>query len=174
MTQLLRHLLAIAVFPFTVAALIPWWLARRDGVTFTPGSTWGEVLQQFAGILVMAAGLALFGASLRRFTAEGKGTLAPWDPPRRLVVHGVYRYVRNPMISGVLGVLVGEALLLRSSSHAWWAATFFLINAIYIPLLEEPLLAERFGAAYREYCRHVPRLLPRLTPWTPSDSDSPS
>ena len=96
---------------------------------------------------------------------EGKGTLAPWDPPRRLVVRGPYAYVRNPMISGVVFVLFGEALLLLSRPHLEWALLFLLINAVYIPLLEEPLLRERFGDEYREYSRHVPRLMPRLTPW---------
>ena len=71
------------------------------------------------------------------------------------------------MISGVVLVLFGEALLLLSWPHVTWALIFLGINAIYIPLLEEPLLAERFGESYREYCRHVPRLLPRLRPWEP-------
>ena len=69
------------------------------------------------------------------------------------------------MILGVLFVLLGEALLLLSRPHVEWALIFLLINAVYIPLLEEPLLLERFGDGYREYCRHVPRLLPRLRPW---------
>jgi protein-S-isoprenylcysteine O-methyltransferase Ste14 len=162
---LLRHLLAIAVFPFTVTVLIPWWLAERDRIRLTLGATPAQLLAQAIGVLLVCVGLALFAASLRRFATEGEGTLAPWDPPRHLVVRGVYRYVRNPMISGVLIVLVGEALALRSWTHGWWAGAFFLINAIYIPLLEEPLLDAKFGEAYREYCRHVPRLLPRLRPW---------
>jgi protein-S-isoprenylcysteine O-methyltransferase Ste14 len=69
------------------------------------------------------------------------------------------------MISGVLIVLLGEALVLLSPSHFWWVLTFFAINAVYIPLLEEPLLQSRFGDSYTEYRRHVPRLIPRLTPW---------
>ena len=105
-----------------------------------------------------------------RFASDGKGTLAPWDPPRRLVIHGPYRYVRNPMISGVVFVLFGEALMLRSGPHVQWALIFLIINFIYIPLLEERQLKERFGDAYVEYCRHVPRLLPRLRPWTPTTS----
>jgi protein-S-isoprenylcysteine O-methyltransferase Ste14 len=71
------------------------------------------------------------------------------------------------MISGVVFVLFGEALLLLSRPHSLWALTFLGFNAVYIPLLEEPLLAHRFGDAYREYCRHVPRLVPRLSPWDP-------
>ena len=120
-----------------------------------------------SGLGCWRSGLLLFGASLRRFATEGEGTLAPWDPPRRLVVRGPYRYVRNPMISGVVMVLFGEAALLLSPAHLDWALIFLGINALYIPLLEEPLLALRFGEAYREYCRHVPRLVPRWRPWEP-------
>jgi protein-S-isoprenylcysteine O-methyltransferase Ste14 len=162
----LRHALAIAVLPFTVAVLIPLWLARREGLSPAPASSATGILVQVAGLGLLAVGLALFAASLRRFATEGRGTLAPWDPPRELVVRGPYRYVRNPMISGVLLVLLGEALVLRSRAHLVWACSFFAINAVYIPLLEEPGLEHRFGERYREYCRHVPRLLPRLKPWT--------
>ncbi len=112
-------------------------------------------------------GLLLFASSLQRFATEGQGTLAPWDPPRRLVVRGPYRHVRNPMISGVLFVVFGEALVLVSEPHAMWALTFLGLNVVYIPLFEEPQLRRRFGAAYVEYCRHVPRLLPRLRSWKP-------
>ena len=162
---LLRQAFAIAVFPFTMAVLVPLWLARREGLTPALAGSAAGLATQAAGLALLALGLALFVASLRRFATEGRGTLAPWDPPRELVVRGPYRYVRNPMISGVLLALVGEALVLRSRSHLLWACTFFAINAVYIPLLEEPDLAHRFGESYREYCRHVPRLLPRLTPW---------
>lgn len=147
MLRLLRHLLAIAILPFSVTVLVPVWLARRNGTALGPGATPPALLAQAAG------------------DREGAGTLAPWDPPRRLVVRGPCAYVRNPMISGVLFALLGEALLLLSRPHLEWALIFLLINAVYIPLLEEPLLLERFGDGYREYCRHVPRLLPRLRPW---------
>jgi protein-S-isoprenylcysteine O-methyltransferase Ste14 len=165
MLRLLRHLLAVAILPFSVTVLIPVWLARRDGVVLARGAGAPETLAQAAGLGLLAIGLLLFVASLRRFDREGSGTLAPWDPPRRLVVRGPYAYVRNPMISGVAFVLLGEALLLLSRPHLEWALIFLLINAVYIPLLEEPLLLNRFGDEYREYCRHVPRLLPRLRPW---------
>src|SRR4030095_15479841 len=121
---------------------------------------------QLAGLIALGVGLALFFASLQRFASEGEGTLAPWDPPRALVVRGPYRYVRNPMISGVIFVLFGETLLLLSPAHGAWAAAFLLLNLVYIPLVEEPQLERRFGDSYREYCRHVRRFLPRLRPWT--------
>jgi protein-S-isoprenylcysteine O-methyltransferase Ste14 len=168
MLVLIRHLLAIAALPFVVAVLIPTWLARRNDVSLALGASVSQIVAQIPGLVFLLIGLALFLASLRRFASEGKGTLAPWDPPRRLVVNGPYRYVRNPMISGVLFVLFGEALVLLSTAHLSWAVTFFVLNGIYIPLLEEPQLRHRFGVAYDEYCRHVPRLVPRLRPWTPT------
>ena len=162
-----RHLVAIALLPFTVAVLIPLWLARRNGTALLLGATLGQRALQALGLALLGLGLLLFVASLRRFATEGRGTLAPWDPPRRLVVRGPYRYVRNPMISGVVLVLFGEALVLLSKPHLQWAVIFLGINAVYIPLFEEPLLGQRFGESYREYCRNVPRLLPRWRPWAP-------
>ena len=75
------------------------------------------------------------------------------------------------MISGVVLVLMGEAMLLRSRAHAVWAFAFLAINLVYIPLLEEPSLRRRFGEAYRVYCMHVPRMFPRLSPWGPDGAD---
>jgi protein-S-isoprenylcysteine O-methyltransferase Ste14 len=163
--RFLRHLIAILVLPFTVTAVVPFWIARRYQVAATLPESPADLLLALAGVVVGGIGLALFLASLRRFSTEGEGTLAPWDPPRRLVVRGPYRYVRNPMISGVIFVLFGEAALLRSAPHLTWALTFVAINAIYIPLLEEPMLADRFGEDYRRYKANVPRFLPRLKPW---------
>ena len=163
--SLLRHLLSIAILPFTVTVVIPVWLARRGDVRLALAEGAAGRLAQLGGLAVLAVGLALFASSLRRFATEGEGTLAPWDPPRRLVVRGPYRYVRNPMISGVVFVLFGEALVLLSRPHLWWALTFLALNAIYIPLLEEPMLERRFGESYREYRRHVRRFVPRGRPW---------
>ena len=162
---LLRHLLAIAVLPFTVTVLVPIWIAQSYGIRWSGGGSAGVLAVQALGFASAGLGLGLFIASLRRFAGEGEGTLAPWDPPRRLVVRGPYRFVRNPMISGVLFVLIGEALVLRSMPHALWAGVFLVLNLIFIVLLEEPQLRARFGGAYREYCRHVPRVVPRRRPW---------
>jgi protein-S-isoprenylcysteine O-methyltransferase Ste14 len=165
--MLMRHLLSIAALPFVVTVVIPIWLTRRNHITPSIGTALPLILVQAAGVGVLVLGLILFISSLRRFATEGKGTLAPWDPPRQLVVRGPYRYVRNPMISGVNFILIGEAMVLVSMPHLWWALIFFGINAVYIPLLEEPLLERKFGAQYVEYCRQVPRLLPRARPWQP-------
>jgi protein-S-isoprenylcysteine O-methyltransferase Ste14 len=162
---MLRHLFAIAALPFMVTVAIPLWIAQRNGIAPTIGSTPGEWSLQALGVWLFAIGLVLFVSSLRRFATEGEGTLAPWDPPRKLVVHGPYRYVRNPMISGVVFILFAEAARLRSVPHVQWALIFLALNLVYIPLLEEPQLEARFGDDYREYRRHVPRIIPRLRPW---------
>ena len=167
MLMLLRHLFAVAALPFVMTVVIPVWLARRDHVSVSPASTVPLLLAQLAGMLLIVVGIILFASTVQRFATEGKGTLAPWDPPRKLVVHGPYRHVRNPMISGVLIIILGEALALLPASHFWWFLTFFAINAVYIPLFEEPMLQRRFGDSYTQYRRHVPRLIPRLTPWQP-------
>jgi protein-S-isoprenylcysteine O-methyltransferase Ste14 len=160
-----RHLVSAAVLPGTAAVLIPFWIARRRSVHLTVPETLCGICAVVVGIGLIACGLALFGSSLRRFAADGLGTLAPWDPPRRLVVQGPYRRVRNPMIGGVIFVLFGEAALLRSTPHVQWAFLFLIINLIYIPLLEEPVLRARFGEPYRHYCEQVPRFVPRLRAW---------
>ena len=165
MLTIARHLLSIVILPFSVTVVIPWWIARRNNVLVSAPRTSGEAVLLGVGVALLVIGVVLFVASLRRFAAEGKGTLAPWDPPREFVVTGPYRYVRNPMITGVIVVLAGEAAVLRSVPHATWAVTFFALNAVFIPLLEEPQLRRRFGAPYEEYCRNVGRLIPRLTPW---------
>jgi protein-S-isoprenylcysteine O-methyltransferase Ste14 len=167
-----RHVFAILVLPGTVLILIPVWIARTRTIAVTmPGSSLGWVAW-LGGFLLLLAGGVLFIGSLRRFGIEGRGTLAPWDPPRALVVQGPYAYVRHPMISGVILLLLAEAAFLRSMPHLQWAGLFFLINAVYIPLLEEPMLRTRFGGAYDVYRKHVPRLIPRLHPWTGDDSST--
>jgi protein-S-isoprenylcysteine O-methyltransferase Ste14 len=156
----LRHLLSILLLPTTVAGVIPYLIIASRPAAPT-------VTSLAIGAIVISAGLALAAVTVWQFATVGHGTLAPWDPPRRLVVRGVYRYVRNPMISGVILILVGEAIATRSRAVLAWALGFFVINAIYIPLLEEPFLIRRFGDDYREYRRRVPRWVPRTRPWAP-------
>jgi protein-S-isoprenylcysteine O-methyltransferase Ste14 len=142
----------------------------------SPSVGWGldpplSVLPVAIGVLLIVAGLAVMYGTIRLFSAVGEGTLAPWDPPRRLVLRGPYRHVRNPMIVGVLTVLFGEAALLGSGAVAIWALVFFAVNAVNFPLVEEPQLERRFGDDYATYKRHVPRWIPRLRPWTPELHD---
>ena len=119
------------------------------------------VLPALAGAALIAAGVVLIARTVRLLATVGRGTLAPWDPTSRLVVRGPYRHVRNPMISGVLAVLLGEALLLGSPGLAIWFAAVLLLNALYLPLVEEPGLVRRFGEDYEQYRDAVPRWIPK-------------
>jgi protein-S-isoprenylcysteine O-methyltransferase Ste14 len=110
--MLLRHLLSVLLLPFVVAVVVPY--ALIDGTAghleLNTDSAW-TVLRMVAGAALLLAGLVLFVWSLALFATIGRGTLAPWDPTRNLVAVGPYRYVRNPMISGVGLILLGEALI---------------------------------------------------------------
>ena len=160
-----RVALAILVLPVSVIVLIPLWIARDLEPTEVLPDSGIEWSLAAAGLVVLAAGFALFISCVARFWRQGRGTLAPWDPPTALVVSGPYTHVRNPMISGVILVLIAEAMLFRTLPHVVWAALFFLLNTIVIPAVEEPVLRARFGEQYIEYCRRVPRLIPRLRPY---------
>ena len=120
-----------------------------------------------AAVVLFGLGLALAIWTSRLFLHEGGGTPAPWDPPRRLVVKGPYRHVRNPMISSVFSMLAAEAILLGTWPVVAWYALVLVGNAIYMPLWEEPRLEKRFGEDYLRYKRDVPRWIPRLDPWSP-------
>jgi len=118
------------------------------------------------GCILLLCGMGLALWTMYLFHTIGQGTAAPWDPPQRLVVAGPYRHVRNPMLTSVFIMQVGEALLFNS-----WAIFIFLVvfigaNMIYFPLVEEEKLETRFGDAYREYRQNVPRWIPRLQPWS--------
>jgi protein-S-isoprenylcysteine O-methyltransferase Ste14 len=165
MHYFLRHLLSVLILPVTVVGIVPAWIYRRFDVHIARPGTAGDWMCVSAGALLLLVGIVLFGTSLRGFYLLGHGTLAPWDPPQRLVVAGPYRWVRNPMIAGVIFLLFGTALVMRSVPHAVWAAGVLVVNALYIPAWEEPRLARRFGVEYDRYRRRVPRFLPRLYPW---------
>ena len=151
----MRQLHAIVLLPGTVAVVIPALIVRLGGADIEP-------VTGVIGALLIVVGLAFVAWTVWLFARVGRGTLAPWDPTSRLVVAGPYRYVRNPMITGVGTILAGQALFFRSWGIAIELAVFALVNAFYFPLVEEPGLRRRFGAEYEEYCARVPRWLPRV------------
>jgi protein-S-isoprenylcysteine O-methyltransferase Ste14 len=163
-----RHARAIVSLPGVVAAAVPAFHVLAGDVHVG----WGlpaalAWLPVAAGALLAAHGLFLIGWTVSLFARVGRGTLAPWDPTSRLVVTGPYRHVRNPMISGVLILLLGEAALLGSLPVLVWFGCVLAVNAVYIPLVEEPGLVRRFGSDYEHYRANVPRWLPRPRPWDP-------
>ena len=159
-----RHGLSILLLPFMVVVVVPRWLLAAFPASDTrwvsgAPSTW---LPRSAGGLLGLLGFALFVWCLALFIRVGRGTLAPWDPTRRMVAVGPYRLVRNPMICGVALMLLGQALFWGSWIAGAWACAFVLINHVYFVLLEEPGLESRFGESYREYKASVPRWVPRI------------
>ena len=163
-----RMIKAVLILPGTAVVIVPGIIYLLTAGTGFAG--WVSPPDQWpfwAGLAVLGTGLlfALWTATL--FVAIGRGTPAPWDPPKKLVVRGPYRYVRNPMITSVLFLLAGEALVWQSWPIGWWAMVFFAANLIYFPLSEEKGLEHRFGDNYLAYKANVPRWFPRLTPWNP-------
>jgi protein-S-isoprenylcysteine O-methyltransferase Ste14 len=151
-----RSLLWAIVLPGFFAGYLPW---RFFGVGrvridwFRP--------THILGVFCIGLGAALLAACIVEFGRKGRGTLSPVDPPRHLVVEGLYRYVRNPMYLSVTVIIVGEVLLTRSPALAmYWAGWFLAVNAFVI-LYEEPTLRRQFGGSYDEYCRRVGRWIPR-------------
>jgi protein-S-isoprenylcysteine O-methyltransferase Ste14 len=163
--MLVRHLLSIALLPFVVVVLVPRWLLTREAPGAAMPSAALLASGRIAGALVFAAGFALFTWCVLLFARIGRGTLAPWDPTRRLVVAGPYRHVRNPMITAVGSMLAGEALYFHSARIGGWLLLFVAINHVYFLLLEEPGLVARFGDEYARYRAAVPRWLPRRQGW---------
>jgi protein-S-isoprenylcysteine O-methyltransferase Ste14 len=157
--SLARQLAAVALLPVTVALVVPGLIVWRTDA----GS--GGWLLAVTGAALVAAGVGLVAWTATLFARVGRGTIAPWDPTSRLVVLGPYRHVRNPMISGVLAILLGEAALLGSLPLLLWFGAVLAVNAVYLPLVEEPGLRKRFGPDYDAYRANVPRWLPRLRPW---------
>ena len=164
MVTTLRHLLALLILPFMVVVAVPYWLLTTFAAADTrwAGDSLIVWLPRSAGALFMVGGFVLFSWCVSLFARVGQGTLAPWDPTRNLVVVGPYRYVRNPMISGVALMLLGQAMFWPSLAIGIWAGAFILINHLYFVFLEEPGLERRFGESYRHYKATVPRWLPRL------------
>ncbi|HVO73616.1 MAG TPA: isoprenylcysteine carboxylmethyltransferase family protein [Ignavibacteriaceae bacterium] len=145
------------ILPVTALIIIPILVERnfKPRYMFTTGP----------GLLLIFAGLILMALTISSFIKIGKGTLAPWSPTKKLVTKGLYAHVRNPMILGVLIILLGESIMFLSVNILAWAVIFFLINNIYFSVSEEPGLEKRFGDEYLNYKKNVPRWIPRLKPF---------
>jgi len=169
-----RWILPILAFPVMVMLVTP-----AAIVYYTRHTRWAyawatpATVQFWPALAFALLGGVLSGWSVVLFARFGEGTAVSWDPPRRFVVRGPYQHVRNPMISGVQALLIAEALLLNSWPLAIWCLLFGIGNAVYIPLREEKTLAERYGPDYADYKKHVPRWLPRPTPWSPTEGEAP-
>jgi protein-S-isoprenylcysteine O-methyltransferase Ste14 len=152
--------LFLVVAPGVVAGLVPWLLTAWE-------STEPPLVLVVLGAALIVAGAAVLLSAFGRFVLEGRGTPAPVAPTERLVVGGLYRYVRNPMYVAVGATIVGQALLLGRLGLLLYAALFWLVVATFVHAYEEPTLAARYGEEYAAYRRAVPAWRPRLRPWTP-------
>jgi len=152
---LLKTLIFTILVPGTVTILIPRWLLSAEAARPINAL-------RFIGVIPIAIGAAIYFWCAWDFATKGQGTPAPIDPPKELVVRGLYRFVRNPMYVGVLSILIGEAALFASSALFGYAAVVFLLFYLFVVLYEEPVLGKQFGDAYRNYCAAVPRWIPRL------------
>jgi protein-S-isoprenylcysteine O-methyltransferase Ste14 len=155
------------VAPGTVIALIPWWLTGWHSRPAPEGWSALFLPLRALGLVMTVAGAAFVITAFVRFVVEGLGTPAPIAPPDRLVVGGIYRYIRNPMYVALNTCLVGQALLLNQPVLLLVAAITLAAMVGFVKIYEEPTLAERFGADYAAYKAAVPGWWPRLRPWQP-------
>ncbi len=148
-------ILFLAVAPGVVAGLVPWLLTGWD-------STAPPVLLRTLGWLLIGIGVAVLLDAFGRFVVEGIGTPAPVAPTERLVVGGLYRYVRNPMYLAVASVILGQAAVLGRVVLVVYAITFGAAVWSFVHWYEEPALLRNYGEAYENYRREVPGWWPRL------------
>lgn len=159
----LRSLLWVILFPALVAGYLPWRYFGLRNVRLWPA----EPLH-LIGMASIAIGAAMLAWCVWDFAHRGRGTLSPVDPPRALVVEGLYRYVRNPMYLGVTLILLGEVALTRSGTlFLYWGVWFLAVN-IFVLAYEEPSLRRQFGPGYEDYARRVGRWFPHRRSPPPS------
>ena len=156
MSPVIRTLIFTILVPGFWTVAMPYWLLPRGARPVLSGA-------RAAGWLLIAAGIALYVlCAFWGFAKRGQGTPLPMDPPKKLVVEGPYRIVRNPMYWSVASVVLGEAALFYSVVLVELTAVFAVGVNVFVLLYEEPALRRKFGAEYEEYCRRVPRWLPRF------------
>ena len=156
MFAVFRTFVYASLFIGLFLVFIPGRILARVGITAVAVRGMPEVL----GLSIVALGGALAILCVLTFALIGKGTPAPFDPPRRLVTAGPYRYVRNPMYIGAGLALFGAAMFYRSLALALYAAAFLVVTHLFVLLYEEPHLRRVFGQAYEEYLRTVHRWMP--------------
>ena len=159
----MRILRAIFALPVPAALIVPSVILCFTDFHCSTSKDW----QLYFSIIFGGMGFVLAFWTMRLFAVIGKGTLAPWDPPKKLVIEGPYCYVRNPMLTSIWLILLAEAFYFQSLALGIWLIVFVFFNLLYFPFIEEPGLLKRFGKAYKEYCKHVPRYIPKLKSWHP-------
>lgn len=154
-----RALLAFLMVPVVVTGIVPFMLYQRDPFA-------GQVLH-LSGLFILCFGLFILLWCVRDFYVAGKGTLAPWDPPKKLVTIGLYRHVRNPMYIGVFFILLGW--IVTTSSLYILGFTLLLFTGFFVRVKthEEPWAEKLFGAEWLSYKDNVPAWIPQLKAYYP-------
>jgi protein-S-isoprenylcysteine O-methyltransferase Ste14 len=154
----LKTLIFTVLVPGTVAVLIPYRLAS------SPAARGSMPLGNFRyfGFVLIIAGALIYLWCAWDFAFAGKGTPAPIDPPKELVVRGLYKHVRNPMYVGVLSLAFGQAIWFEAVRLIAYAGLVFVLFSAFVVFYEEPALTRKFGDRYKRYCERVPRWIPRI------------
>lgn len=166
LTPVQGSILFFFLAPGTMAGLLPWLIS---GWTFEPALL-GADATRFVGAALVFAALDIVVDSFARFAVTGQGTPAPISPTRHLVISGYYRHVRNPMYVAVAGAILGQGLLFGSERLLFYGLLFWVVCHAFVVLYEEPTLAKSFPDGFRAYRANVPRWIPRVTPWHPTQA----
>jgi protein-S-isoprenylcysteine O-methyltransferase Ste14 len=158
MFVLVRAITYAALFIGLVLIYMPARLLSWSGIV-RPAAI---AVPQVAGMVIGAAGAAIALWCIFTFVSIGRGTPAPFDPPRRLVIQGPYRFVRNPMYIGAGLALASAALFYKSLPLLAYAGVFFLVTHLFVVCYEEPALRRTFGQEYEAYCRQARRWWPSM------------
>jgi protein-S-isoprenylcysteine O-methyltransferase Ste14 len=153
----IRSIVWAVLLPGLIAVYVPW---RYFGVSRVELHL-ADPLQTL-GFLFVVIGVGLLAACIWEFAHSGRGTLAPVDPPKKLVVRGLYRYVRNPMYLSVTLILLGEAMFTRSIGLLLYFAIWFIAVNLFVIGYEEPTLRHQFGGSYERYAQSVGRWIPTI------------
>ena len=151
------------ILPFNVLVTLPFILNFSNNTQLINKY---NIYFKIIGILILISGILLFTKTVFLFFKFGNGTIAPWNPPKKFIVRGPYRYVRNPMLIGVNLILISEYLILNSLIIFVWSSIFIVINLLYHKFNEEKKLELRFGNSYIKYKKNVSAWIPRIKPYS--------
>ena len=154
---LLRSIFFTFLQPGTVTVLIPYWLISSQSA----GAFSNHQALRYLGLPLILIGSAGLLWCIWDFFSAGRGTISPIDPPKHLVIRGLYRYVRNPMYVSVVTILLGEAMFFMSRPVLIEAGVFIVLANLFVAYYEEPALRRRFGESYESYSQTVRRWIPR-------------
>jgi len=157
-----RSLIFTIVVPGTVSGWVPYWLAHSmlDGKIF--GKAPDFFITNVIGWILLAIGAAIYLWCAYDFTFIGRGTPAIFDPPKHLVIRGLYNYVRNPMYIGIVTAIIGQTFLFGSPAVLFYAAVIGTAFSLFVNFYEEPTLRKKFGEDYNRYTQKVNRWLPKI------------